>query len=63
MSRDEFIAFPVGILVGGGLVPLLIISTSSYHSLAQKALTECESNIPRNKHCKVIAVPEGVTLQ
>ncbi len=43
--------------IGMFIMALMIINIpTSPHSIARKAITECELNIPRNQHCKIIAV-------
>ena len=47
----------IGIGIGMFIMALMIINIpTSPHSIARKAITECELNIPRNQHCKIIAV-------
>jgi hypothetical protein len=48
-----FIGLSVGIIVVS--IMLTYLPNSSY-SIVTNAITECESNIPRNQHCKIIAV-------
>jgi len=48
-----FIGLSVGVLVVS--IMLTYLQNSSY-SIVTKSITECELNIPRNQHCKIIAV-------
>jgi len=46
-----------GVGVGMFIMSLMVIYIpDTPHSIAIKAITECELNIPRNQHCKIIAV-------
>jgi len=49
--------FFIGLSVGVLLVSIMLtyLPNSSY-SIVTKSITECELNIPRNQHCKIIAV-------
>jgi hypothetical protein len=48
-----FIGLSVGVLVIS--IMLTYLPNSSY-SIVTNAIAECELNIPRNQHCKIIAV-------
>jgi hypothetical protein len=48
-----FIGLSVGVLVVS--IMLTYLPNSSY-SIVTNAITECELNISRNQHCKIIAV-------
>jgi hypothetical protein len=48
-----FIGLSVGVF---GLSIMLTYLPNSPYSIVTKAITECELNIPRNQHCKIIAV-------
>jgi hypothetical protein len=49
--------FAIGILVGFIIMVIVanIFPTKEY-VMVTNAITECELNVPRNQHCKIIAV-------
>lgn len=34
-------------------------SSDSYYNIVNNAIKECEKSLPRNKFCKIIAIPES----
>lgn len=50
------IVFMAGVFLGAGLESNTITNRAS-----QEALEKCEETLPRNQHCKIIAVPENQT--
>ena len=48
----------------GGLVAIVVLmvainlSPTSYKNIVDNAINECEKSLPRDQHCKVIAVPK-----
>jgi hypothetical protein len=54
MTRDFFWAAFLGFIVAVWLVN----SPWSDNAKYREAIKECEKSLPRDKHCKVIGVPE-----
>lgn len=53
---DKFI---FGMFAGAILLTVLVSeSPTSYHNIVTKAISECEKSLPRDQHCKIIAVPQ-----
>ena len=48
----------------GGLVAIVVLmvainlSPTSYKNIVDNAINECEKSLPRDQHCKIIAVPK-----
>jgi hypothetical protein len=57
MDNNDSGAFFTGILLGVVVILLVIgASSTSPTNLYRKAIENCEKDLPRNKHCKVIGV-------
>ena len=47
----------------GGLITLVVLmgvidmSPTSYKNIVDNAIKECEKSLPRDQHCKIIALP------
>jgi hypothetical protein len=49
--------FAIGILVGFIIMVIVVnIFPTKEYVMVTNAITECELNVPRNQHCKIIAV-------
>jgi uncharacterized membrane protein len=52
--------FAIGILVGFIIMVItfftILVAPSGLYSRTQLAIGECERSLPRNQHCKIIAV-------
>jgi quinol-cytochrome oxidoreductase complex cytochrome b subunit len=59
MIRDTP-SFFVGISWGIILFVLFLNLPFTDNSKAQKAIQDCEKNLPRNQHCKITAIPEEI---
>lgn len=52
-----------GTFVLGGFVALIILSAlfdlspTSYKNIVETAIKECEKSLPRDQHCKIVALP------
>jgi len=57
MDRDERGAMLNGMVLGG--IIIFVLWTIQWFPYKDK-LDECESTLPRNQHCVLIAVPEEV---
>ena len=57
MRHDEFCAV-MGFFVGVALMLGLSLLPSATHRIYMEAKAECEKPLPRDQHCKIIAVPE-----
>jgi hypothetical protein len=44
----------VAILV---LVGLIDVSPNSHKNIVENAIKECEKSLPRDQHCKIVALP------
>jgi hypothetical protein len=48
----------------GGLVAVMVLmglietSPTSHKNVVDNAIKECEKSLPRDQHCKIIAIPE-----
>jgi hypothetical protein len=50
--------FIFGLLIGVfSLGASIDISPTSYYNIVNTALKECEKSLPRDQHCKIIAIP------
>lgn len=50
--------FIFGLLFGiFGMAAAVDISPNSYYNVVNTALKECEKSLPRDQHCKIIALP------
>lgn len=53
----------LGTLFMGGLIVLFVLvaaidlSPTSYKNIVETAIKECEKSLPRDQHCKIIALP------
>lgn len=53
----------LGTLFMGGLIAVFILvaaidlSPTSYKNIVDNAIKECEKSLPRDQHCKIIALP------
>lgn len=51
-------------LLFGGLLAILMLmgaieaSPNSHKNIVDNAIRECEKELPRNQHCKIIAIPK-----
>ena len=54
MNKDFF----AGALISFVIMLWLMASPRSDTTKYRKAIKECEQTLPRDKHCKVIGVPE-----
>jgi allophanate hydrolase subunit 1 len=54
----EFSIFMLGMWLGIALMATIehLVPTSHRNTL-KNAMTECEKSLPRDQHCKIIAVP------
>ena len=58
MTGTERNAFVIGAVVAIlVMIGAMALSDSSYYSIVNNARDECEKNLPRTQHCKIIAVP------
>jgi len=55
--KDSIASFFFGILVGLLFAVFLSSLQGSWMQLAKDAVQQCEKSLPRDQHCKVIAVP------
>jgi hypothetical protein len=50
--------FIFGLLFGVfSVAALMDISPNSYSNIVNTALKECEKSLPRDQHCKIVAIP------
>lgn len=53
----------LGTLISGGVIMLFILvavmdlSPTSYKNIVETAIKECEKDLPRSQHCKIVALP------
>lgn len=52
--------FVIGFVIGwGALAALSNFMPGSFYNIVTDAKKECEQRLPRNEHCRIIAVPES----
>lgn len=49
-----FLGAFIAILV---LVGLIDVSPNSHKNIVENAIKECEKSLPRDQHCKIVALP------
>ena len=53
----------LGTLLSGTVIGMFIVvaligsSPTSHKNIVENALKECEKSLPRDQHCKIVAVP------
>jgi hypothetical protein len=57
MSED-WAAFWIGVIAGCLLLGILLTFVPGPFKHATEAIEQCEKSLPRDQHCKVIAVPQ-----
>lgn len=50
----------IGIAIGIFLTGIFIDHDGTKFNTMQKAIEDCEKTLPRNKNCKIIAIPDDV---
>ena len=58
VSDGEKSAFFIGMTVAAAVFIGLEYLPWSYHNIVNIARDACEQDLPRDQHCKIIAVPE-----
>lgn len=61
MIRDQSPGMIIGFTLGVILMAIGVIATDRDRRAAREALYKCEKSLPRDQHCKVIAVPQGAS--
>lgn len=56
--RDTLATLFVGAMIGLLTLSFFINqSQTSFYNIVTKAIEECEKDLPRSQHCKMIAIP------
>lgn len=57
---DNLYSVFMGIVIGIILTGLILNHHGTPFNTMRTAIEECEKTLPRNQHCKIIAIPDDV---